>query len=200
MLFDEKVNRRTRFDGWCGHTYQKCWSFGQLSEKEQQSYINETGFAAAGKVPDPKWGKEPQMKKRKQDDQSQVIPVDDDDEKEKKKSKSSDEKQKPDIFTAEVGLPKRSIVTEAKEKEVEEKEEKEKQKEDEEKKHKKEHKEKKEKKDKKEKNFERQNDLPVSQSCTLSGMESVRKASRTTAHVSTTICTTMYSQQPRESL
>ena len=52
MLFDTNVNRRTRFDGWCGHTYQKCWSFGQLSEQEQQSDINEAGFAAAGKVPD----------------------------------------------------------------------------------------------------------------------------------------------------
>ena len=104
-----------------------------------------------GKSPNPKCGTELQPNKRKVDP-SQVIPIEDDDEKKKKRESaegSKAEKEKPNIFTAEVALPKESIVAQAKEKEDEKKKEKDKKKPEEKKVPKKDHKEKKEKKEKK---------------------------------------------------
>ena len=65
LLFDKKLNRKVRFIGWGGHTYQKCWAFGKMSEEDGKSYIMEV---QGGKAPNPEWGKEPErLKKQKHD-------------------------------------------------------------------------------------------------------------------------------------
>ena len=103
-LWDPSAKRRNQFYGFGAHTYQKCYSFIKLNDRQKQVYIDEANKAITGALnPDPKWGSEPVLKKRKVD--PKVIAVEDDDERKKKgddEGKEKKKEKKPNIFTAEV--------------------------------------------------------------------------------------------------
>ena len=115
-LWDPSAKRRNQFYGFGAHTYQKCYSFIKLNDRQKQVYIDEANKAITGALnPDPKWGSEPVLKKRKVD--PKVIAVEDDDERKRKgddEGKEKKKEKKPNIFTAEVPQADKDKKVEAK--------------------------------------------------------------------------------------